>query len=162
MNAPLWFANLLSWSAQVALITLTAWLLIRLLRIHEPRALLIQWRTIILACLLLPFIEPLRRLTASPLIPAAPFTSFPDSAAAPASAPFHFALSIALLAQIIGIVILAGIALRLTIIAVGLFKLRQLRRTSSPVPAQTEFPLILAQMADETGEIGRASCRERV
>jgi beta-lactamase regulating signal transducer with metallopeptidase domain len=157
MNAPLWFSDLLLWSTQVAIIAFAAWLLARILRIEEPRALLIQWRTLILACLLLPLVEPWHRLTANLLIPAAALGPFPDSAAAPSSAPSQSALSIALLAQIIGIVILAGIALRLTIIALGLFKLRQLRRTSSPVPAQTEFPPILAQMAVETG--ARAEAR---
>ena len=157
MNAPLWFSNLLSWSAQVAIIAFAAWLLARILRIEEPRALLIQWRTLILACLLLPLIEPWHRLTANLLIPAASGTSFPDSTAVPASATSHSALSIALLAQIIGIVILAGIALRLTIIAFGLFKLRQLRRASSAVLSQPGFPTILAQMADETG--ARAEAR---
>ena len=151
MNAPLWFANLLSWSAQVGLIAVAAWLLVRLLRIREPRALLIQWRVIIFACLLLPFIEPWHRPAANPLIVAAPVASFPGFASAPISAASHGLFSIALLAQIIGLVILAGIALRFASVSLGLFKLRQLRRSSSPVPQQDNFSVIFEQMRSVTG-----------
>src|SRR5215472_11017305 len=156
MNAPLWSANLLSWSAQIALIALAAWFLVRVLRIQDPRVLLIQWRVLIFACLLLPFIEPWHRLIVNPLIPAAPVASFPDLASAPVSAPSHALLSIARLAQITGVLILAGIAFRLTTIALGLLKLRQLRRASSTVPPQSEFHSILAQMSAETGTRAKA------
>lgn len=151
MNALLWFTNLLSWSAQAAIIALVAWLLVRLLRIREPRALLVQWRILIFACLLLPFVEPWHRPMANSLIPVAPVGSFPDFASARISAPPQALFSITLLAQITGVVILGGIALRLATMSLGLFKLRQLQRTSSPVRPQSNFGVIFEQIRSMTG-----------
>lgn len=154
MNAPLWFSNLLFWSAQVALIVLAAWLLVRFLRIHDPRALLVHWRALIVASFLLPVIEPWRRLSAIPAIRFAPLSPFARLAPAPASIPSHRFFSFPLLASLIAAVILLGIAFRLAMFALGLLKLRQLRRASSPIPGQTEFSAIYAQMCATTGARG--------
>ncbi len=144
MNIPLWFSNLLFWSAQVALIVLAAWLLVRILRIHEPRALLIHWRALLFASLLLPFIEPWRRLQAPSAILLTPTASLPEIASASAPASSHWSLfSIAFLAQIVAVVILLGIAFRLVSLALGLMKLRHLRRASAPIPAHADSAPII-------------------
>ena len=44
MSMPLWFSNLLFWSAQVALLALAAAFLPRLFQIRQPRVLLAYWR----------------------------------------------------------------------------------------------------------------------
>lgn len=46
MNAPLWFSNLVFWSAQAALVILTGGLLLRVLQIQQPRIVLGYWRVL--------------------------------------------------------------------------------------------------------------------
>jgi len=62
MNAPLWFSNLIFWSAQVALLALAAAFLPRLLQIRQPRVLLAYWRALLAISLLLPVLQPWHRL----------------------------------------------------------------------------------------------------
>jgi beta-lactamase regulating signal transducer with metallopeptidase domain len=150
MNAPLWFSNLVFWSAQVALLALAAALLVRTLRIRQPRVLLVHWRALIIVSLLLPFLQPWRRPPTLAAISAAPTTSLlhaiPASNAVPTFSPWHFP-DLLLVAQIFGAVLLAGIFVRLAIFALGLVKLRQLRRASSPIPAQAECAALLERIA---------------
>ena len=62
MNMPLWFSNLLFWSAQVALLVLAAGFLPRLLQIRQPRVLLAYWRALLAISLMLPFVQPWHRV----------------------------------------------------------------------------------------------------
>ena len=65
MNMPLWFSNLLFWSAQVALFVLAAGFLPRLFQIRQPQVLLAYWRALLLITLVLPFVQPWHRLPRS-------------------------------------------------------------------------------------------------
>src|SRR2546429_7041950 len=65
MNMPLWFSNLLFWSAQVALLALAAGFLPGLFQIRQPRVLLAYWRAILGLSLVLPFVEPWHRMQSS-------------------------------------------------------------------------------------------------
>lgn len=152
MNAPLWFSNLVFWSAQVALIVLTAWLLVRILRIREPRVLIVHWRALIVACLSLPIVEPWHRLQAIVLVSFGPAASFQNLAPASAPPSPHWNLfSLPIFAQMIGALILLGIAFRLAIFALGLVKLRHLRRASSPIPPHTDSAIIMDQSSAIVG-----------
>jgi hypothetical protein len=62
MNTPLWFSNLLFWSAQVAVLALAATFLPRLLQLRQPRVLLAYWRAILAVAFLLPVIQPWHRV----------------------------------------------------------------------------------------------------
>src|SRR5207248_1273557 len=62
MNMPLWFSNLLFWSAQVALLALAGGFLPGLFQIRQPRVLLAYWRAILGLSLVLPFVEPWHRM----------------------------------------------------------------------------------------------------
>jgi beta-lactamase regulating signal transducer with metallopeptidase domain len=134
MNAPLWFSNLIFWSAQVALLTLAAAFLPSLLQIRQPRVLLVYWRALLAISLLLPVIQPWHRLRSVAAFAIAPDGS--DTRVIPASSPaashWHFP-SLQLIAQILALVILVGIAARFAILAIGLLRLRQLRQSSSPI-----------------------------
>ncbi len=147
MNIPLWFSNLMFWSAQVALLVLAAAFLPRLLQIRQPRVLLIYWRALLAICLLLPIIQPWHRIQNIAAIAIAPdFTAVRViPASTPAASHWHFP-SLPLIAQILGIVILAGIAARFAILAVGLTKLRQLRQASSPISRSAESAPVLEEM----------------
>src|SRR5580693_252024 len=136
MNTPYWFSNLAYWSAQVALLVLAAGFLPHIFKIRQPRVLLIYWRALIAAALLLPFAQPWHRPEPLATINFAPptgeFTSIVIGA--PAQAVTHWYLpSAQIIAAIVGLIILAGIAVRFTILALGLLKLRQFRQSSKPI-----------------------------
>jgi len=147
MNMPLWFSNLVFWSAQVALLVLAAGILQRLLGLRQPGVLLVYWRSLLTVSLLLPLLQPWHRLPSNPriIIP----TDFPAGVLPPASAPpishWHFP-SVQVTAQILGMIILAGIAVRLAILALGLLKLGQFRHTSSPISKSPELAALLESM----------------
>ncbi len=147
MNTPLWFSNLVFWSAQVALLTLAAAFLPRLLQIRQPSVLLVYWRALLAISLLLPVIQPWH------LPPSvAAFAIAPDSsnmrvipASSPAASHWHFP-SLQLITQIFALVILVGIATRFVILAMGLLRLRQLRHSSSPISLFAESAAVLEGM----------------
>jgi hypothetical protein len=117
MSPPIWFSNLLFWSAQVALLVVPAAFLPRLFQIHQPRVLLAYWRGLLVLGLILPFLQPWHQL---PSMGAIRFTG--DNAGAnafpvPNPAVTHGLFpSIQVLAQIAGVVILCGFAMRLVLL----------------------------------------------
>jgi len=148
MNAPLWFSNLMFWSAQVLLLVLAAGFLPWLLRIRQPRVLLGYWRAVLAISLLLPFVQPWHRIQTISAITIS--TDLEDTNVLPSTGStvshWHFP-SLPIVAQMIGFVIFAGIAVRFLIFALGLLKLRQLRRASSPISDFPEFAALLEEMA---------------
>ncbi len=68
MNAPLWFQNLAAYSLQIAILVTAGTLLPLLLRIRHPRVLLVYWQVLLAACLLLPALQPWKRLLTKPLL----------------------------------------------------------------------------------------------
>jgi beta-lactamase regulating signal transducer with metallopeptidase domain len=147
MNMPLWFSNLVFWSSQVALLVLAAGFLPRLLQIRQPHVLLVFWRVLLAISLLLPMIQPWHRLPSVGVLSIAPdITGVPVSlASSPTVSHWHF-LSLPILSQIVGVIILAGIAARFAILAMGLLRLRQLRRASSPISLFPESVAVLEEM----------------
>src|SRR5437660_11375537 len=113
MNMPLWFSNLLFWSAQVALLVLAAGFLPRLFEIRQPQVLLAYWRALLLITLALPFVQPWHRLPSmAPVVVLsdADTIRFPTPPA-PAVTHWHFP-GIQAIAEWLGIAVLAGIVLR--------------------------------------------------
>ncbi|HJX97163.1 MAG TPA: M56 family metallopeptidase [Candidatus Acidoferrum sp.] len=147
MNMALWFSNLVFWSAQVALLVLVAGFLPRLLQIRQPRVLLVYWRVLLAIGLLLPVIQPWHRRPIVGVLSIAPdITGVPVSSSSSPTVPhWHFA-SLQLTAQILGVVIVAGIAARFAILAMGLLRLRQLRQASSPISLFPECVAVLEEM----------------
>jgi beta-lactamase regulating signal transducer with metallopeptidase domain len=143
LSAPLWFANLLSWSIQVALLVAVAALLPRLFRIRQPGVLLAYWRVVLVISFALPFLQPWRhpRITNAMLVERdfAPAV-LPSS---PHSVSHWYLPNTELLARIVGIALLCGIAVRLVLLAMGLLKLRHFRGASRPVPASAECLVVL-------------------
>src|SRR6185437_1983137 len=146
-EAPLWLSNLAFWSAQVAVLVLAAGFLPRLFRIYQPRVLLVYWRTLLVISLLLPFVEPWRRAQSIAALAVAPPVDVTRVVTPSSPALSHWNLpSVQIIAQILGIVILVGIVVRLVIFALGLLKLRQFRRTSSPISFLAESAAVLKEM----------------
>jgi beta-lactamase regulating signal transducer with metallopeptidase domain len=147
MNTPLWFSNLAFWSAQVAVLVAAAAFLPRLLQIRQPRVLLAYWRAVLAISMALPFLQPWHRLPAIRIMTIAADGS--GATIAPISNPAvsHWHLpSFQTIALVIGVVILAGMVARLVILVMGLLKLRQFRRASTPIPACSETAVLLEQM----------------
>src|SRR6185437_7762214 len=146
-EAPLWLSNLAFWSAQVALLALASGFLARIFQIRQPRVLLAYWRALLATSLILPFIQPWHRLQS-----IAALATTPETAAGRFVPPLSLAArhwhppSLQVIAQILGIVILVGIVVRLVIFALGLLKLRQFRRTSSPISFLAESAAVLKEM----------------
>src|SRR5580692_2542005 len=151
MNTPLWFSNLLFWSAQIVLLVLVAGSLPRLFQIRQPRVLLLYWRALLAISLLLPFVEPWHQAKGiSVILAPTDFDTAPPSASSAAVSHWHFP-SLALISQILGAVILAGIAARFVRLALGLLKLRQFRQASSPIPTSAESIAVLDEMRVRAG-----------
>ncbi|HEV2421979.1 MAG TPA: TonB family protein [Candidatus Acidoferrales bacterium] len=139
MNSPLWFVDVLFWSLQVAVLAVAAALLVKILRIHEPRALLVCWRMLIGASLLLPFVEPWKRQEAFAFAPAGPDISIVPTTAVASPTVSHWQIpSLVTIAEILAAVMAAGIAVRFVMLALGLMKMRQLRRKSATIARDAE------------------------
>jgi beta-lactamase regulating signal transducer with metallopeptidase domain len=147
MNMPLWFSNLVFWSAQLALLAVAAGFLPRLLQIRQPRVLLVYWRALLAICLLLPFLQPWHRVQAiAPIVSAQDIADVRPIPPSNPVVPHWHVPSLQIIAEILGAVIVAGIAVRFAILALGLLKLRQFRKTSSPIPTPSESAAVLDQM----------------
>jgi beta-lactamase regulating signal transducer with metallopeptidase domain len=139
-NAPL---NLLWWSVQISLLVLVAGLLPRVFQIRQPAALLSFWRVLLLVSVALPFVEPWRHpFVAGALERAGNITLATPVPINPPPAHWDFP-SLRIVAPILLLVILAGAALRIALLALGLFKLRQFRRRSLPI-APSAAPILAA------------------
>jgi beta-lactamase regulating signal transducer with metallopeptidase domain len=147
MSLPLWFSNLMFWSAQIALLALAAGFLPGLLQIRQPRVLLVYWRALLALSLVLPIIQPWHRIpSVGPLVISPNFSGVRVIPAAGAAVTHWHFPSMQIMAQIFGVVMLAGIAARFAILAMGLLRLRQLRQASSPISRFAESAAVLEEM----------------
>ena len=148
MEMPLWFANLVFWSVQVALLVLTAGVLPRALKLRQPRVLFAYWRSLLATSLLLPFIQPWHRpREGAPMVISADLVGVSLPAPSrPAAGHWHLP-SLQTIAPLLGIVILVGIALRFAILALGLLKLHRLRDSSRPIASARESAAVLRAIA---------------
>ena len=126
--ATLWLQNLEFYSLQIFLIATAGGLLLRLLRIEVPKTRLMCWQALLTVCVLLPAIEPWRRVTidSSVQIATGAFTAVERSQG------FGF-LRIPLSSAIL-LLLGAGASVRLAMLALGFWRLRRYRLQSSAVP----------------------------
>ncbi len=131
MSPPLWFANFLSYCLQVLVLVLVGTILPALFRLRAPRVLLTYWQGLLVACLILPLLQPWRSLSlGSPVADGTVSISFQGVSSATSEA--H-----AWLYPFILVVLAAGILIRLWRLALGLEKLRSIRRAArawDPLP----------------------------
>ena len=126
--ATLWLRNLGFYSLQILLIAAAGGFLIQALRIRIPKARLICFQALLILCLFLPAIQPWRRLNidSSVQITTGAFTAVERGH----SLGF---LQIPL-PNIMLLLLGTGVAIRLSILGLGLLRLRRYRRDSSIVP----------------------------
>ena len=128
MTAP----NLLAYAAQVTIIVLACAGLPRLLRLRSPGVQYAFWRTMLLVCLLLPFVQPWKAhemvFMPAPVqgaaLPAAA-SGGPDRRRGPPAVSAFDPVAAA------GFVILFGIVARLAWIGAGMIRLRRMRRRAT-------------------------------
>ena len=131
MMHPLWLANFASYCVQVAALVAAGGLAAVLLRLRQPRVMLVYWQALLAACLLLPLIQPWHRMAFAPAGGAATATVRTDPEVL-GSAAFLFPLQTWIL-----LVLVAGGVLGLLRLALGLFRLSHYRRTAlriAPLP----------------------------
>ena len=144
---PLWFSNFAFWIAQSALLVAAAGLLPRLFQIRQPRVMLAYWRVLLGTAIALPLVQPWHHVPITGTIVMAPNIAGPSFI--PASGPtvsHWFFPSLDVIAEICGIIVLTGIAIRLAVLALGLLKLRHFRQASSPVSPLSESAAIFEEM----------------
>ena len=126
MSPPLWFANSLSYCLQVILLVVVGSALPVLFRLRAPRVLLAYWQGLLAICLVLPLLQPWKALAVVSSLPDGTVSiSFQGAAAIPPDLR-------SLLYPFIGGVLIAGIVVRLGWLALGLARLRAIRRGAQP------------------------------
>ncbi|MBM3745757.1 MAG: M56 family metallopeptidase, partial [Acidobacteria bacterium] len=138
MNPDVWLGNLVSYAAQVGVLALAASSLPWVFRVQAPRVLLVYWRVLLAACLLLPLAQPWRHERVE--VPAANFGSVVFSPAPVAPASVFTRLSAG---QVAAAVLALGLAARLAFLTMGLWRLRWYRRRGRPL---TPLPGRLAEL----------------
>ena len=121
--------NLVSYSAQIAILVLACGAFPRALRLRSPGLQYVFWRALLALCLLLPMIEPWQHHEMV-FVPASPaFASSAVRGAPPSSsgipAPFGNSVTIA------GMVILCGMLARLAWLSAGVVRLQRLRQRAT-------------------------------
>ena len=149
MTTSIVFRDLLSYSLQLSLIIGAGAALAYAFRIREPRITLACWRTLLVACLLLPLCQPWlttgSTIVTMSILPVAGEDVVQLSPVAAPAAPWPIAsLSLAALA--------AGIAIRGIWLTIGAWTLGRLRRTASPlVPPPAAFSEAEARIGVQPG-----------
>lgn len=128
MSASLWFQNLLAYSLQVAVLAAAGLALPPALRLRQPRVLYHYLQALLAACLILPWLEPWRPL------PAATGGSVVSRLLLVSGPPGRPPSASPLLPVLLGTLV-AGVALRLIWLALGLAKLQQYVKGAQPLDA---------------------------
>jgi TonB family protein len=126
--ATLWMRDLGFYSLQVLVIVAAGALLLHVLRIRVPKAQLICQQALLAVCLLLPAIEPWRRLSIDSSV------QIISGAFIPIERSHSFGFIQISLPNIILLILGAGAAIRFAMLALGFWRLRRYRRDSSVVP----------------------------
>jgi len=135
MNAELIWSDVLAWSLQVGLLVGIGAAIPALFRIRAPRARLLFWQILLVACIALPWVRGWKQEVVAGAVHQVRFLaeagSSPGAPIAPRTIPFT---AIALWA--LG----AGIAIRLGNLAIGLARLRAYRRRGQLLAPEFRIP----------------------
>jgi TonB family protein len=131
--------NIIAYTLQIGLVVGLGALVPVVLRLRIPRARLLFWQVILVACLALPWVRPWRQevvngaIQVSAAITAVTSTSASTSALAPGrhAVPFR-EIALWLLA--------AGVIIRLALLGVGLARLAAYRRRGREIPYDAQMP----------------------
>ncbi len=140
--APNAIENLVRWNLQVALLIIVAAVLFYVLRVSAPVIRHAFWRTVLVACLVLPLVQPWHSPTVDESVQsleaAVPTASSGLAGQASAGVGLPFVARVfrhvrANWASYVGVVLASGVALRLAWLVIGILRLQRLRRAGEPV-----------------------------
>jgi len=124
---PVWISNLIAYSLQIAFLTAAGTLLLYLFRMRVPRVTLLYWQGLLLACLLLPFLQPWRHEVIRTV--SIHSSAFDVSSAIPVAIPVKAAEpALRIPWKGLGFILAAGVLFRLVWLLIGFVRLRYLRR----------------------------------
>ena len=126
--ATLWLRNLGFYSLQILLITAAGAVLLHVLHVRVPKARLICWQALLAICLLLPAIEPWRRLNIDSSV------QITTGAVTTVERRHGFGFIRISLPNVVLLLLGAGAAIRLGMLGLGFWRLRRYRRDSRIVP----------------------------
>ncbi len=140
--------NLFAYSAQVALIVLTAAVMLKLLRPRMAGAKLAFLRALLAACLSLPFVQPWKPPQAPPGQASRGAVVTFDRSGTPmrGSAPFDWTRAFT-------VILCAGIAARAGWLLLGLVRLRGYRAKSAPLGAEPDSVTRARQLIDTQADL---------
>ena len=141
MSATTFLANLVAYSAQVAVVVVAGAGLARLTRLRAPTALLGWWRLLLLLSVLLPVLQP----WPGPPVRVAGGETFVTGGASGRSFVVPWAGAIVIL-------LAGGTALRLARLALGLARLRRWRKGAAPAEGHLDARLIAGAVRDAGAE----------
>jgi TonB family protein len=137
MSADLWLRNLVACGLQAGTLAAAGALLARLFRLEQPRAALVYWRVLLVACLLLPFSQPWHAVSSEPVARVATATRLTNTGI---SVPSEGGLTSSPWSSLEGLaafLLYGGILLRAVWLMVGAWMLGRIRREADildPVP----------------------------
>ena len=134
MTTRIVLANIAALGLQITVLVAAGAALARAFRIDEPKPMLVYWRTLLLACLVLPFCQPWNMVIPPALsAPTTIVTSGGAASATGALAPASVRFTAWPITELILIALAAGIAARTLWLTIGAYGLRQLRRGAAPL-----------------------------
>lgn len=125
--------NLLAYSTQVVVIVAVGCALPALLRLEVPGVRFVYWRVLVVLCLALPWIQKTRTVEAVAAVGASAPATLVGGASAQAAFAARAAGADVAWPYVVGLLLVAGILLRLLWMTAGLFYLRRLRGAGSTV-----------------------------
>ncbi len=134
----IWLWNLAAYSAQLAVLAVTAAAVTTLLRLNTPRVTLRFWQVLIVVALALPLLQPWTNDPGATIKASITFIS--GTTADGATAPVQRDP-----ATLIAAVLLAGMAARLVWLGAGFIRLRDIRHRATPATALDGVSLTLKQ-----------------
>jgi TonB family protein len=160
MTGTLLLSNLTALGVQITVLVAAAALLARIFRIESPKALLGYWRTLLLACVMLPLSQPWNVVPTSPLRAATVLTPIAGVAAPDGAGPVATAASVSWsFREFLLAALAAGIVGRTLWLALGAFGLWRLRREARPLDP---LPESVCRAQEQTGTHAAMYVSERV
>jgi len=134
MSAAQVWSNIVAYTLQIGLLVGLGAFVPVVLRLRMPRARLLFWQMLLIACLALPWLRPWRQEVVNGAIQVS--AAITAVAAAKASSPGHRAVPFREIALWL---LLAGVMIRLALLGVGLARLAAYRRRGREIPSDTQI-----------------------
>jgi TonB family protein len=150
MTPELWMRNIAAFAGQATVLIVAGAAMWRVMGVHRPVATFAYWRGLLLACLLLPLLQPWQVSTALPI--DEPSSSASLTSEGPLASGTGAAINATSTADAIGgllvMFLAAGVALRTIWLVLGACRLHRLARSAVPL---TPLPEVILDAQTRTG-----------